>query len=166
MRGNDKYSSGWIPERDRFEVRLLDYAFKNGLPVLGICRGMQLINCELGGTLMEDIVAAGKPNHDKIEGVKDREHEVFVKEGSLLNEIVEAGSGTINSSHHQSIERPGKGLVVAAISADGVAEAIEPEDKKGNAFLLGVQWHPERMGDKESLFSKNLLKRFKEETLK
>ena len=104
----------------------------------------------------------GKSNHDKISG-KDSEHTVIIKEGTLLNEIVKEKSGRTNSSHHQGVEKPGKGLIITAVSGDGVAEAIEWKDRS-KSFLLGVQWHPERMEDEGSPFSNNILKKFKEET--
>jgi len=151
-----------IPERDDFEAGLLDYALTNELPVLGICRGMQFINCRMGGTLISDIVSAGMSNHDALEGI-DSLHAVEVRENSLLKEITGRDSGMVNSSHHQGIKEPGIGLIISAVSTDGVPEAIEWGERENKPFLLGVQWHPERMADKGSPFCVNILKKFKDE---
>lgn len=156
----------FVPERDGFEFRLLDYALQNTLPILGICRGMQLINCKLSGSLIKDIETIRGVNHRKIDDAIDREHDVIVYDKTLLQSIVEKGAGVINSSHHQGIDRLGEGLKVSAKSPDGIIEAIEWENKNGKEFFLGVQWHPERMRDMESPFTKKLLKRFREEMLK
>src|SRR6266498_72717 len=145
LENQEKYESEWVPDRDKFESKLLDYALENGIPVLGICRGMQFINCKLGGSLIPDIAGAGKPSHQKLESGMDREHEVLVEAGTLLSGIVNVGSGVINSSHHQGIRNPGTGLILGAKSADGVIESLERENKNGQPFLLGIQWHPERM---------------------
>jgi putative glutamine amidotransferase len=156
----------YIPERDGFEFHLLDYALQNNLPILGICRGMQLINCKLNGSLIKDIETLRGVNHRKIDDALDREHDVIVYDTSLLQSIVENRSGVINSSHHQGIDRLGEGLKVSAKSPDGIIESIEWDNKNGKEFFLGVQWHPERMRNMESPFTKKLLKRFREETLK
>jgi len=158
--------SDYIPERDGFEFRLLDYAIENKIPVLGICRGMQLINIRLGGTLINDIETVRGVNHKKINGTEDRYHEVNIYNGTLLKEIVNVTKGTINSSHHQGIERPGEGLLVSARAPDGIIECIEWEDKSNKPFFIGVQWHPERMNNKNSPFTKNIIERFISETNK
>jgi len=158
--------SKYKPERDGFEFRLLDYALANNIPVLGICRGMQLINCKLNGSLISDIETIRNVNHRKVSDTQDREHDVNILEGTLLHGIVKEKHGTVNSSHHQGIDRPGEGLLVSARSGDGIIEGIEWDGKDPRPFLIGIQWHPERMKNQSSPFSKNLLKRFKEETLK
>ncbi len=154
----------YIPARDGFEFKLLDYAFENNYPILGICRGLQVINCKLKGSLINDIETIRGTNHRKISQTEDRIHNVNVKNASLLYELVKQEKGTINSSHHQSIDRLGEGLVISAKADDGIVEAVEWEEKEGKPFLLAVQWHPERVQDKESVFSKNIIDKFREET--
>jgi putative glutamine amidotransferase len=162
--GRDR--SKYVPERDGFEFRLLDYALNNSIPVLGICRGMQLINCRLNGSLITDIETIRGRNHRKISDWEDRIHEVNVIENSLLFEVTENKKGSINSSHHQGIDRLGEGLLITAKADDGIAEAVEWNNKESKPFFLGIQWHPERMNDKSSPFAKNILFRFKQETEK
>ena len=152
------------PERDGFEFGLLDYSVENKIPVLGICRGMQLINCKLNGNLISDIETVRKVNHRKYSDSKDRRHAVSVIENSLLYDIVKQKEGEVNSSHHQAVDRTGEGLAVTSKSNDGIIESIELADKDCKPFFLGVQWHPERMKDKDNPFSKNILLRFKIET--
>lgn len=161
-----KNRGDYIPARDGFEFKLLEYAFANDYPVLGICRGMQLINCKLNGSLINDIETIRGTNHEKLSPAEDRIHNVNVKDSTLLHELVEVNSGSINSSHHQAIDRVGEGLIVSAKADDGIIEAVEWDNKAGMPFLLAVQWHPERMPDKDSAFSKNLIDRFREETNK
>jgi len=156
--------NNYIPERDGFEFKLFDYALENNLPVLAICRGMQLVNCRLNGNLLSDIETIRGANHKKNGNNEDRYHQVYVKEGSLLNEIVSEQSGIINSSHHQGIDRVGEGLVISARAEDGIIEGLEWENKESKPFLLAVQWHPERMSDMSSPFTKKILEHFIEET--
>lgn len=156
----------YIPARDGFEFKLFDYALKNNYPVLGICRGLQLINCRLNGSLINDIETVRNTNHRKISQGVDRYHNVNVKPGTLLFEITGQQKGEINSSHHQAIDRVGEGLIVSAKADDGIIEAVEWEDPAGKPFLLAVQWHPERFNDKTSVFTKNILERFRKETNK
>ena len=154
------------PERDGFEFKLLDYVFDNKIPLLAICRGLQLINCKLNGSLINDIETVRNVNHKKISEKQDREHIVNVLENTLLYDIVRQKEGIVNSSHHQAIDRLGEGLVVTSKSPDGIIESIEFENKDNSPFFIGVQWHPERMTDRESPFTKNLGVRFKTETEK
>lgn len=152
-------------KRDEFEWNILEYGEKNKLPLLGICRGLQMANVFFGGTLLPDIPSFGKFNHSKQGGI-DRYHIVQVDPNSLLQKIVGSSSGEINSAHHQSAQLIGKGLVANAISPDGVIEGLERKDKETYPFLLLVQWHPERMKDQESKFSKNVKRKFLEEVTK
>ncbi len=120
---------GKVPERDALEERLIHEALEADVPMLGICRGLQLINVALGGTLHQDI-----PGH------LDVQHEIRVAGGSQLAGILGARAYEVNSRHHQAADRLGEGLVVTATAADGVVEAVE---MPGQRFFLAVQWHPE-----------------------
>lgn len=147
-------------QRDLFEFKILDYTEKNEIPVLGICRGMQVGNVFFGGTLIPDIPTWGKFDHGKMPDKSDRYHEVIVNPSSWLNTIVNTNKGMVNSNHHQSTDKTGKDLVVSAISLDGITEAMERIKPSEKSFLLFVQWHPERLKDQQSPFSKNLHEAF------
>jgi putative glutamine amidotransferase len=142
-------------KRDELEFKVLEYAQDHAVPVLGICRGLQVANVFFGGTLIPDIPSFGKFNHSKREG-KDTYHIVEVDPNSRLRKIAGVESGEINSAHHQSAELVASPLVANALSRDGVIEGLEWKDPGGKPFLLLVQWHPERMTDQESAFSKNV----------
>lgn len=129
--------------RDLFEIQVFDYACQQNKPVLAICRGLQLVNVALGGTLFQDLQESGFLNHRKTsEG--DFEHNILVKPDSLLAKISGTHGGFVNSAHHQGIDQIAIGLKVSAYSEDGVVEAIEYKEAS-KPFLLAVQWHPERM---------------------
>ena len=96
---------------------------------------------------------------------KDRYHQITVAEHSLLRDITHVLEGEVNSAHHQSVNKEGSGLVISAQSEDGIMEAMERKDGKADPFLLLVQWHPERMRDPLSPFSKNIGERFLKECL-
>ncbi len=162
--GRDR--SKFKPERDGFEFKLFDYAFDKKIPILGICRGQQLINCRFNGSLINDIETVRNVNHRKIDDTLDREHSITVFGGTLLYDVIKEKEGVINSSHHQAIDRPGEGLIVTSKSPDGIIEGIELSDKNDAPFFLGVQWHPERMINSDSPFTKNVLLRLKKETEK
>jgi putative glutamine amidotransferase len=142
-----------IPERDRFEYEVLEKAFASGKPVLGICRGLQLINVFLGGTLVPDIPAIFHfVGHGKKNGL-DRTHQIQVEPGSLLHQICGQEQGIVNSAHHQSAEQPADALKITAVSEPGIVEAMEWRDPSEKPWLLMLQWHPERMSDLSSPFS-------------
>ena len=130
--------------RDRFELNLFQLACDRKIPVLAICRGMQLVNIALGGDMIQDLETSGKDNHRK-HSSSDRIHPVAVAPNSLLFSITGNENGTVNSAHHQGLGRISQELVVTALSPEGVAEAVEWKDPSGKAFFLGVQWHPERL---------------------
>jgi putative glutamine amidotransferase len=135
------------PGRDEFEIDLARRAMESAVPVLAICRGAQVLNVAAGGTLVQDIPTAidsGLP-HSVTEPKNLECHDISIDAGSKLSRVLgpnaaAACSCRVNSRHHQSVGRPGNGLVVSARAADGVIEAIEKSD---HPFCIGVQWHPE-----------------------
>ncbi|HBR2054535.1 TPA: gamma-glutamyl-gamma-aminobutyrate hydrolase family protein [Klebsiella pneumoniae] len=138
---------GVNPVADQFEIGLVQAAVELKIPVLGICRGMQVINVALGGTLFEHI---GDDTIHKIKGssTEMNQHPVFISEGSLLHNIFNRTTMTIRSAHHQAVKELGKGLVISATADDGIVEAIESHD----GWCLGVQWHPEdALADQEQI---------------
>jgi putative glutamine amidotransferase len=146
-RGNTTYNhspkNGWYRERDEFEIALFKKARDRDMPVLAVCRGLQLVNVVLGGTLVQDLGDAGDKIHEGI--YDDKRHSISIVPQTLLHELVPTGSADVNSAHHQAIDKLGTGLQVNARAADGTIEGIEWANKTGKPFLLGVQWHPERM---------------------
>jgi len=125
--------------RDRLELLLVRAAAAEDRPVLGICRGIQVMNVALGGSLVQDIADQVPGAVDHVQGAR---HAVRVERGSRLYEILGAETLEVTSFHHQAVKRPAAGLRVTARSPDGVIEAVE---RSGARFLLGVQWHPERL---------------------
>lgn len=154
-------------KRDEFEMSVFRISKEMKLPVLAICRGLQMVNVALGGDLIQDLQESGKANHRKMNGV-DGMHSIQVEEQSLLFAISQKLNGHVNSAHHQGIGRLAEDLRISAWSEDGVAEAIEYQDWESKPFLLGVQWHPERLQITESIdsFSMNIRRTFLEAALK
>lgn len=143
QRTNYPNSTDFNESRDHFEIAVFNYAQKHNKPLLAICRGLQLVNVALGGTLIQDLQERDFLNHRKTPS-GDFEHQIEVESASLLAKIAGLTSGMVNSAHHQGIDQLGGGLKVSARSTDGVVEAIEYADQE-LPFFLGVQWHPERM---------------------
>jgi len=130
--------------RDRYEIELLEGFLAQGRPILGICRGEQLINVAFGGSLLQDIVTQRPNAHRHVDAdlYDQHQHEIRFEPGSRLAAIYPGlEGGRVNSIHHQAIDRLGSDLLVEARSLeDGVVEAIRA---RGSAFVAGVQWHPE-----------------------
>ncbi len=150
------------PERDRFEAKIYQHSQLHKLPVLGICRGMQLINVLQGGNLIQDLDDSNT-RHRKEES--DKEHTIVAEDNTLLFTIAGTRSGYVNSAHHQAIDPHaiGDNLKVNAFDDDNekIIEGLEFNDKRDKGFMICVQWHPERMKEKdENPFSENLKKQF------
>lgn len=150
-------------ERDEFEMHVFETALNFKLPVLAICRGLQLVNVALGGDLIQDLEEAGKKNHRRMNDVDD-EHSISISDNSLLKKVVGSNSANINGAHHQAIAKLSDELIATALSEDGVIEAVEWKDKTDEPWMLAVQWHPERMKDRDTNpASKNIRENFLEE---
>lgn len=133
-----------LSERDVFDKALVENALKANMPVLGICRGHQVLNVALGGSLYQDLdyIPNCSIKHDQFRDPSMPTHEIEVAEGSRLREILGSNRVLTNSFHHLAIKDMGQGLVVNAKADDGVIEGVEHPDYK---FVVGVQWHPEMM---------------------
>ena len=140
-----------FPRRQNFDLRLVPIVLEMGLPTLGVCDGHEEINIALGGTLhqhvpdvygMQIIHARGKELARRGE---ERYHNVSIEPDSMVAEITGKTRLEVNSIHQQAIDRLGEGLRVTARSIDGVIEAIEYADRREKPFILGLQWHPERL---------------------
>ena len=147
-----------IPERDAFEMALVGLALRRGIPIFGICRGMQVLNVALGGTLYQDLPSQWDRDvfkHRQATPKWQPTHEVEVEDGSYIAGVMDREMVKVNSYHHQGVKDLAEGLVVTGRSADGVVEAVEARNISEH-WLLGVQWHAEAMRgagpQQESLF--------------
>jgi len=141
---NNDFSCEICNERDSLEISLAKKALNIDMPILGICRGHQVLNVAFGGSLYQDIekYISNALDHRR-SSIEEFHHEVEIEKDTLLYEITGKTNIFVNTYHHQSVKKVAEGFSVSARSkADGVVEAIEKRDKK---FVLGVQWHPERM---------------------
>ena len=142
------------PGRDDFEIALANAATTADVPVLAICRGLQVLNVARGGSLVQNIPsqwpdAAGHAVSMRPDAIA---HPVTITPGSLLHRVLAVDAVEVNSRHHQAIKSPGRALVVTAKAPDGVVEAVEDPSRR---FCVGVQWHPEnfwRSGEFAALF--------------
>ncbi|MCX6833092.1 MAG: gamma-glutamyl-gamma-aminobutyrate hydrolase family protein [candidate division Zixibacteria bacterium] len=136
----DPLGKPMMPRRDQFECRMVAVCHERQIPILGICRGLQIMNAAFGGTLYQDLSQMpSAANHGQV-GELDfsTRHQVEIVPGTRLHQIVGADHIETNTGHHQGIKQLANGLTVSAKTADGVIEAIE-----GNGFTIAVQWHPE-----------------------
>lgn len=140
------------PARDRVELQLARWAIAEGKPLFGLCRGLQIVNVALGGTLYQDIAAQRRDaiKHDYFPTAgfsRDHlAHRVTVAAGSRLDALVGRAPLEVNSMHHQAVKDLAPGLVSTAVAPDGLVEGLE---FPGSQFLLGVQWHPESLTDRD-----------------
>ncbi len=152
------YCGTVIPQRDKSDIAIVKYAMlERKIPVLGICRGIQVLNVACGGTIYQDIEKEGGFEHHFGEQFPRNTpwHTVNLAEGSLLADAYGSKTVAVNSFHHQAVKKTGTGVTITAYSTDGVPEGIEIA---GNPFAVGVQWHPEMMFDSDDQMK--LLKAF------
>lgn len=141
------------PDRDRVELLLTEWAIADGKPVLGVCRGMQVVNVACGGSLLQDVEQASTRflKHDYFPGqgfARDHlAHEAMVTPGSFLHRVFGGGPIAVNSMHHQGIRTLGANLAATVRAPDDLIEGIEGT---GDNFLVGVQWHPEMLIDRDA----------------
>ena len=137
-------------ERATMELGVAKAAYRADVPTLGICGGMQSINVALGGTLYQDIPAQLKTPIDHLPAYSatNTTHAIHIAPGSLLRRIAGKARVDVNSSHHQSVKTVAPNLLRTAVAPDGVIEAIEAPDR---TFILGVQWHPEFLYDRDPI---------------
>lgn len=133
--------------RDQFEMMIITECLKQNKPVLGICKGSQMLNIAAGGDMFQDIYS--QSDKELIQHIQKAPrayatHDIHVTEGSLLHQIVQTTRFKVNSFHHQAVRNMGTDLQVCATTSDGIIEAIE---SKNHRFALGVQWHPENLDD-------------------
>ncbi len=133
------------PRRDRQEIRLASLALERDLPVLGICRGAQVLNVAAGGTLYQDLASGRGPGLEHVQKAPRPHpfHSIKVEDRTLLKKALGGlASLKVNSFHHQAVKTPARGVKISALSPDGVIEGLEFPD---HSFALGVQWHPENL---------------------
>jgi putative glutamine amidotransferase len=139
-------SRSWRDESDEFDLATVRAALAKGLPVLGICRGLQVINVALGGDLRQEVQTPGDRDHPPYSEMTDplgHRHVVEIEADSRLADIYEPGPRAVNSLHHQAAGRLADGLRLVAVAADGTVEAVEGIDDD----ILAVQWHPEMLAE-------------------
>jgi putative glutamine amidotransferase len=151
------------PRRDEFEFSLAHEADRRGMPVLGICKGMQWMAVIRGGTLHIDLQSDCPGAQDHQCGTPPRSaavHEVLLEAGSHLEMLAGVSRLAVNSRHHQAVAEPGRRVKASAVALDGVIEAIEWADRP---FGIGVQWHPEDQAAADDAFSLRLFSHFVEQ---
>ena len=133
--------------RDSIEKVMILYAMNDKRPLLGICRGQQIINAVNGGTLIPDIPTNNPESTINHRSKRDSAHSIIVKDNSWLSNNQINEEFWVNSRHHQCVDKVAEGFKVSAVSADGIIESIEIIDNEQHSFLICVQWHPESLRD-------------------
>lgn len=148
------------PLRDSVEMLLIREMLAENKPILGICRGVQILNIAMGGNMYQDIYAQQDKvllQHSQIATRSHRSHFVQVENNTILHSIAQAERIKVNSFHHQAVKDVPEPLIISGIASDGVIEAIE---SKGHHFVVGVQWHPEELVESEDSVSIRLFEKF------
>ena len=148
--------------RDTLEFKLIEMALEREMPILGVCRGQQILNVAMGGTLYVDIPTdINSMVRHRCKDWKNCFHQVRVLPNNLLSQMSGLKKGKVNSNHHQAIDRLAEDFKVLAITNDGIIESIGWKDTINKPFFMAVQWHPERM-DTASMLSKPIARKFLE----
>jgi len=150
------------PGRDEYELALARSASERRMPTLAICRGAQVVNVALGGTLIQDIpsLRPSAANHDLSARRAERVHALAIDQGTSLAHIVGDTAITVNSSHHQAVDKVAPPLRASATSPDGIVEALEP--KTADWWMIAVQWHPEELTATPEPWDRRLFSAFAE----
>ncbi|MEX2247753.1 MAG: gamma-glutamyl-gamma-aminobutyrate hydrolase family protein [Dehalococcoidia bacterium] len=143
------------PERDAMELAFLDDALRRDIPVLAICRGHQVLNVGFGGSLLQHIDSGEHRADYRTEGYPSRWHDVRIDDGCRLRDVIGAGRFESNSRHHQAVlpEGLGSGLRAVAWAPDGDREFVEGMESERHRWVVGVQWHPERLEEHHPAFA-------------
>jgi putative glutamine amidotransferase len=146
--------------RDETEIALIREAQEMRKPLLAICRGPQVVNVALGGTLIQDIPSEtpGALSHNSQDERSARVHDVTIDKGSRIADAIGDSTISVNSFHHQAVKDVAPGLKVTARAPDGIIEGIEPEND--DWWMMGVQWHPEEMNDSPDPWDRGLFRAF------
>lgn len=146
--------------RDETEIALIREAHEMRLPLLAICRGPQVVNVALGGTLIQDIPSEvpGSLKHNSDDERATRVHDVTIDDGSRISQAIGENTIRVNSFHHQSVKDLAPGLIVTARAPDGIIEGIEPATD--DWWMMGIQWHPEEMNDSPEPWDRGLFRAF------
>ena len=136
--GTDDGKARYDPRRDAFEKRMIEQALDKGIPIVGICRGAQLLNVVLGGNLHQDVRPMRRRTSNRRTPLPRKS--AIIERGSRLHAVLDVTRCKVNSLHHQAVNRVGDGLRPVAHDLDGLVQAIEAG---GDEFVIGVQWHPE-----------------------
>lgn len=151
----NRHVTQWDDRLDQWEIDIFNAFYKKEKPILGICRGIQLINVAMGGTLVQDIESEVEST---VHGTGCQpEHMVIAEQGSFVNSLF-GNKFMTNSHHHQAVKKCGEGMRVTAAAADGVTEAIEHESLP----IIGIQWHPERMIGEENFHLTDMIPLFRQ----
>lgn len=147
--------------RDTLEFLLIDYAFQKQIPIFAICRGAQILNVYLGGTLYADLPTylPSEIVHRCNNSTENCLHPIYLDTNSYFYSWIGKDTIIVNSYHHQGVEKLGRGLKPVAFSPDGLVEAYEWDNSQNRPFIIAVQWHPERLGN-ENQVSKILAEKF------
>ncbi|WP_144513799.1 gamma-glutamyl-gamma-aminobutyrate hydrolase family protein [Bacillus sp. FJAT-22090] len=149
-----------VPERDIFEIELVKKMLEKNKPVLGICRGAQILSIAAGGDMYQDIYRQSTEQllqHDQLAPNWHASHFVHVMEGSILQNIAGVEKFKVNSFHHQAVRKIPNGFMVSGLASDGIIEAFE---SKNHLFIMGIQWHPESLLQKDDMISIEIFKSF------